>query len=73
MKTLELNDKELAALIMALDSAIDFVDDSSTEALWTEDNVVSFSTLKEMRQQVNSKIDELVCLVRLSERAKSLK
>jgi hypothetical protein len=73
MATIELTEKELSVLIMALETAVDIADDTVTESLFTDDNVVSFSTLAEMREQVNAKVDELVCLVRLLERAKSLK
>jgi hypothetical protein len=73
MATIELSEKELSALIMALETAVDIAGDTVIEPLFTDDNVVSFSTLAIMREQVEAKVDELVCLVRLLERAKSLK
>lgn len=73
MATLELNQKELEALVGALETAVDIADDTCTEALHTNENVVSFDTLKTMRIETETRIDNLVCLVALLERAKSLK
>lgn len=72
MTTLTLNKKELEALFSALETAVDIANDTCTEDLFTDENVVSHATLVQMRNDTNSRIDKLVTLVALFERVRIL-
>lgn len=71
MATFNINtQQEREALMAAISAAIDFHDDTLMEDLYLSNDEASLNKdqLKEVRKDLNSKVDRLVVLVRLSER-----
>jgi hypothetical protein len=72
MATITVSNSELLALRDALETAVDIANDTCTEELFTNENVVSFDSLTRMRENTNTRITKLVELVKLYERVKML-
>lgn len=71
------NEQEYRALIRALETAQDIADDTSTEPVWPLSDVQNITLTRDemmaMKNDVDERIDNLVSITKLLERAECLK